>query len=101
MLNRDMSAELGGAALDREAVARAFHIGQPVKIAKADDGVPLAVIRVACGAPLVTDVATDTALGLSLEARLGWLDAQLDLVARKLDLVVGLLEGLPERELRN
>ncbi len=69
---------------DRRALSHVLHIGQPVALGPKDRG-DAAVLRVALGAALVNRVATEAALGTSLDDRLGWLDGQLGLLSSKLD----------------
>jgi hypothetical protein len=59
---------------------RAFHLGQPVWLGEEASG-PLYALRVALGAPLLCDVASDAALGADLDARLGWLEGALGALA--------------------
>ncbi len=66
----DMSSP--GLALDLELMSPTFHIGQPVELGQAG-----CVLRVALGGELITRVATDRALGATLDMRLEWLRRQL------------------------
>lgn len=72
------------------ALAGQFHLGQPVSLGPPGQGAE-AVLRVALGARVVTDLAgADDAGG-------AWLRAQLEAIRRKTDAIVdlGLLEGAP------
>lgn len=84
LLNQDLSrlTPEDSSALDRRALARSFHLGQPVALG--EDG-SLAVLRVALGGPLIRRVAVDPELGATLDARITWLEEQLRLLTRKLE----------------
>lgn len=54
--------------LNSEIEGMRFHLGQPVMI-----GEDRCVLRVALGAPLIIDVATETSLGSNLTERIDWM----------------------------
>ena len=80
-----------GARLDREALkalhlrlnqtdsGAGFHLGQPVMIGK-----DRYVLRVALGAPLVTEIATDQTWGDNLDSRLEAFEARLEQLGRQI-----------------
>ncbi|TWU04889.1 hypothetical protein [Stieleria varia] len=73
----------------------AFHLGQPVRI-----GNQLWVLRIALGAPLVTEIASNSIRGETLSARLSWLDHRLsDLAHRITDLANAIAVSEPSRSL--
>lgn len=54
-----------------------FHLGQPVLLGH-EGPHEVAVLRIALGAPLCNQLATDGSLGADLAARLAWLDERFD-----------------------
>jgi selenocysteine lyase/cysteine desulfurase len=97
LLNRDMSSALPHADVaDKAVLARKLHIGQPVLLSgEADD--ERSVLRVALGGPMVVKVATDHGIGPDFDARVDWLEAQLEMLRRKVELVVHNFDVLKER----
>jgi hypothetical protein len=73
-MHADLASDLSMVhrGLDSRIMSRQYHLGQPVDLGPAG-----CVLRVAIGGELITRVATDTALGQSLESRLNWLRDQL------------------------
>ena len=64
-----------------------FQLGQAVHVGEQQSGEHDHVIRVAIGGTLITDVAEDTALGASLDARLGWLERKLEQLRTKIEFI--------------
>lgn len=96
LLNRDLSGALPSAMPHEKAVlARQIHIGQPVTLSGLDDE-DRSVLRVALGGPMVTQVATDVRVGPTIEARTSWLKAQLEILRRKIELIVAHYDVLEE-----
>jgi hypothetical protein len=77
--------------MDPEILSRTFHVGQPV-----DLGLAGFVLRVALGGELITRVATDVSLGLSLDERLNWLRAQLIGLRQKVELLAAIRSPAPK-----
>lgn len=65
-------------AADAPAFSQAFHLGQPVTIAPGNMPRPKTVLRVALGAPLLIDIAENSRLGISRDARLRWFEDKLE-----------------------
>jgi hypothetical protein len=57
---------------DPAAMSREYHVGQPVELGQAG-----CVLRIALGGELITRVATNTAIGETIDERLSWLRDQL------------------------
>lgn len=71
--------------LNTQPAGTRYHLGQPVRIGAQSD-----VIRLALGAPLVIEVATNPALGICLTDRLQWMKQMLgQLAARIQETVAG------------
>jgi selenocysteine lyase/cysteine desulfurase len=80
-LHRDLNEIPGSASGDAtDGVETGFHLGQPVCFG---DG--SAALRIALGAPLAVQLATDTALGRSLKDRLAWLRGRLEILVQHLE----------------
>jgi hypothetical protein len=88
-LATDMS--LAHPKLNPQIMSRTYHVGQPV-----DLGLAGYVLRVALGGELITRVATDTSLGVSLDARLDWLRNQLLGLRQKIECLAALQSPTPE-----
>ena len=82
-LNEDISRfATDDSIATRRSLALKFHLGQPVF--KGDAKHP-AVLRIALGAALVTEVGLNRSYGAVLDDRLNWLDDQVRMVLAKLD----------------
>jgi hypothetical protein len=82
-LNEDISRFAANDSIaTRRSLALKFHLGQPVF--KGDAKHP-AVLRIALGAALVTEVGMNRSYGAALDDRLNWLDDQVRMVLAKLD----------------
>ena len=82
-LNEDISRfAVNDSIATRRSLALKFHLGQPVF--KGDAKHP-AVLRIALGAALVTEVGMNRSYGAALDDRLNWLDDQVRMVLAKLD----------------
>ena len=95
-LNEDVSRFASGATGSlRRVLAAKYHVGQPVF-----EGCRRhpAVLRIALGAALVTEVGLNPLLGASLEARLEWLDDQVRGVLAKLDWVARHFDQLADQQ---
>src|SRR5262249_2580163 len=77
-LTTDASAV--GDDLDRLTLTRKYHLGQPVDLGPAG-----CVLRIALGGVLITQVATDTSIGATLDDRLQWLRNQVLGLRRKIE----------------
>jgi hypothetical protein len=77
-LTTDCSRKYAG--LDPAVMRRQYHLGQPV-----DLGPGGCVLRVALGGELITRVATERALGRTLDDRLTWLQNQLVGLRQKIE----------------
>jgi hypothetical protein len=88
-MNRDISslAPADTPAPVRDAVSTCFQLGQAVHVGEQQSGEHDHVIRVAIGGTLITDVAVDTALGATLDARLGWLERKLEQLRTKIEFI--------------
>lgn len=75
----------------RECLATRYHVGQPVF--KGSVRHP-AVLRLALGAALVSEVGANEAYGSTIEERLAWLDRQVEGVVTKLEFVAGHFDEL-------
>lgn len=97
-LHADLSGYLDGAASEsqRRAAASSFQIGQSVDVSGLDYTPHDYVFRVALGGVLITDVATDTRLGTTLDARLDWLLTCIDQLADKIQFLSEFEDRLPE-----
>ena len=85
-LNRDISELLPEVPLaTRQLLARCFHVGQPVF--EGDARHP-AVLRIALGAALVTEVGLNVQHGDTLDERLGWLERQVRGALEKLHVII-------------
>ncbi len=97
-LNRDISGLLPDLDDGSKAVlAREMHLGQPVLLSGSAER-ERSVLRVALGGPLITRVADDPLLGPTFEARVFWLQAQVQILRRKLEIIVDNLDELTERD---
>ncbi|MCA9693170.1 MAG: hypothetical protein KC636_26475 [Myxococcales bacterium] len=83
-LNTALAPEPDASVRDAAALARRFHVGQPVQLGSGDR----AALRVALGGPLIVSLASDGALAADVDARIAWLKDQLTWLARKLELLV-------------
>lgn len=88
-LNEDISARLAGnASVDERTIAsRCCHTPQPVKLERGDGRPPIAGLRIAAGARLVSGVHFDPALGPSPAARLRAELRDMEIVLRKAALI--------------
>jgi hypothetical protein len=84
-LNRDISGLLPETSPEtQQLLARCFHVGQPVF---EGDGRHPAVLRIALGAALVTEVGLNIEHGDTLAKRLGWLEWQVRGALEKLHVI--------------
>lgn len=96
LLNRDVSGALPHLeAMEKALLARQIHIGQPVVLSGADED-ERTVLRVALGGPMIEKVATDTGIGPDFESRIAWMEAQLEMLRQKIELVVDHWDELRE-----
>lgn len=88
-MNHDISATVphGSPATVIEAARTLFQLGQAVHVGEQRCGEHDHVIRVAMGGVLITDIATDTSIGNSLEDRLNWLAAKLEQLRLKIEFI--------------
>jgi hypothetical protein len=95
-LNRDVNAEWPSSLSPQESdcCSRCFHIGQPVIIGEGEQPEPLAVVRVALGGSMITDLATGATPAATLEEGLQWLSDQLSVLRDKIDLLARHAEEL-------
>lgn len=99
-LNADIRDQLPAGADDdlRQAAGTLFQVGQSVYVGEQVSGEQDHVIRVALGGCMIADLASNESLGPTFEARLGWLDRQLQLLALKLGWIASsrsMLTGSP------
>lgn len=86
-LNDDCSALAGELdPTDRRDLAPKFHIGQPVAIGRDSSDGP-AVLRIALGGVLLSEIAQNLARGDTIEQRFEWLEDQLIAFRRKLEVL--------------
>lgn len=74
----------------RRAAATSFQIGQSVDVSGLDYACHDYVIRIALGGVVITDVSTDERLGATLDERLDWMLAKIDLLAEKIALLTAI-----------
>lgn len=91
LLNDDLSDTRASlTASERAVLSRRFHIGQPVQVD--DDPDAAAVIRVALGAPFLLHVVEDTKSEHLHPTRMRWMETQLEIFGRKLELILDHLD---------
>ncbi|MBL8482941.1 MAG: hypothetical protein JNJ60_12155 [Rhodocyclaceae bacterium] len=90
-MNQDISAAAAAETPDNIVLAArtCFQLGQAVHVGEQQSGEHDHVIRVAIGGELITSVATDLALGASLDQRLAWLANKLEQLRMKIEFIAG------------
>lgn len=94
-LNQDISAGLPAAAseADKALAAKCCHIGQPVRIRRGGTAM-LGALRIAVGARYVSRVAFDPTLGPDVTARIAAQLDDVDVVLRKIGLILAHWDAL-------
>lgn len=102
-MNHDLSAAASVGTPDAviEATRTRFLLGQAVHVGERLSGQHDHVIRVAIGGVLITDVATDSALGYGLEERLGWLADKLEQLRMKIEFIADREAAVQSLDLRD
>ena len=88
-MNHDISAaaQTNAPEMLLQATRTLFQLGQAVHVGEQPSGEHDHVIRVAIGAILITDIATDPVLGPTLDKRLEWLAEKLEQLCLKIEFI--------------
>lgn len=88
-MNKDISMVLPCETSDLilKAASTCFQLGQAVHIGEKQTGEHDYVIRIAIGGLLITQIATDKSIGQNLDARLAWLEENLELLRLKFEFI--------------
>ncbi len=70
LLGRDLTTALAAVPGAHQVVARSYHLGQPVKVRRAPDGRWIGALRLAIGAPTVSQVVFDHTRGATWTERI-------------------------------
>jgi len=88
-MNQDISSKLSADTPPKQlqACRTCFQLGQAVHVGEQVTGEHDYVIRISIGGLLITQIAVDKSLGQNLDARLGWLEENLELLRVKFEFI--------------